>query len=86
LYAAVKFHNCDLEEEMLPPTLAKLRRRLTEKGHQKRTGSEDALLAELEKVDKALNERILEKSIRDSLNETRIVGGPDTCPCCGRAQ
>jgi hypothetical protein len=71
---------------MLPPILAQIHQDLKAKGSEKRTRNQNALLAELEKLNAALNESTLHKSIRDSLSETRIVGGADaSCPTCGRA-
>ena len=64
---------------MLPPQLAIVKNRLVEKGYPKRTTAEDELLAELEYLDKSLNEVQLR-----GLSVKAVGGPPGSCPCCGR--
>jgi hypothetical protein len=69
---------------MLPPMLAEIKEKLDAKGYSQRSSREDALLAELNKLD-ALFEQ--DGTARKSANfqESRIVGGPSgTCSCCGK--
>ena len=67
---------------MLPPMLAEIKDNLTAKAYTQRSGREDGLLAELEELDRILEDSTLRKSTKFS--ESRIVSGPrGTCSCCG---
>jgi hypothetical protein len=69
---------------MLPPMLAEVKQKLLDKPYARRSPSEDALLAELNILDKLFDE---DSTIRKTaaFKESRIVSGPaGTCSCCGK--
>jgi hypothetical protein len=66
---------------MLTPYLRQIKERLDAKGYSKRSSGEDALLAELDLLDKSGEVKKLSES-----HETRMTSPPaGTCYACGRA-
>lgn len=66
---------------MLPPYLKQIKDRLEAKGYSRRSSTEDALLAELQMLDKSPEVKKLSESY-----ETRLTSPPaGTCYACGRA-
>lgn len=71
------------KETMLPTKLAEIKQKLTAKIYSLRTADENALLDELEKIDRLLENTTVRKSA--NLSETRMTSGPSSrCSCCGK--
>lgn len=65
---------------MLTPRLKAIKERIEKKASYLRSTDEDALLKELELIEKNLS-----GDVRFTESITKIVSGPgDKCPCCGR--